>query len=154
MQESPGHPGLGIFRGHVRKLPSGTRDDDERRLKVPHIGWARVAVRATHPVLDVPTADNWFYFVHSYFPDPERPEDVALTSEHGAPFCAAVRRGKRSKDVSPREPICIATSATLVSGIGGGDPTGLTVEFASLLFGLPFPHESVVFANRQDPTAP
>ena len=33
-----------------------------------------------------------FYFVHSYFPDPARPEDVALTSQHGVEFCAAVAR--------------------------------------------------------------
>src|SRR3954470_44081 len=39
-EESPGHPGLGIFPGRVRRLPSGTRDDDGRRLKVPHIGWS------------------------------------------------------------------------------------------------------------------
>ena len=35
----------------------------------------------------------FYYFVHSYYPAPARPEDVALTSEHGAPFCAAVARG-------------------------------------------------------------
>jgi glutamine amidotransferase len=34
----------------------------------------------------------FFYFVHSYYPDPARAEDVALTSEHGLPFCAAVAR--------------------------------------------------------------
>ena len=39
----------------------------------------------------VPDGD-FFYFVHSYYPDPARPEDVALTSEHGAPFVAAVAR--------------------------------------------------------------
>jgi glutamine amidotransferase len=31
--------------------------------------------------------------VHSYYPDPLQPGDVALTSDHGQQFCAAVRRG-------------------------------------------------------------
>ena len=50
-------------------------------LKVPHIGWsARRACAATHPVLDVPAADNWFYFVHSYH---ALPEDQSLDRRGG-----------------------------------------------------------------------
>ena len=30
--------------------------------------------------------------MHSYYPDPARPEDVALSSQHGADFCGAVGR--------------------------------------------------------------
>jgi glutamine amidotransferase len=92
-EESPGHPGLGIFRGRVRKLPSGTRDENDRRLKVPHIGWARVAVRGTHPVIDVPSADNWFYFVHSYHAVPEDETLIAAVSAFGSlPLTAAIAR--------------------------------------------------------------
>lgn len=92
-EESPGRPGLGIFRGRVRKLPSGTRDENDRRLKVPHIGWARIAVRGTHPVLDVPAADNWFYFVHSYHAVPEDESLIAAVSTFGSlPLTAAVAR--------------------------------------------------------------
>ncbi len=82
-EESPGHPGLGVFRGRVRKLPSGTKDEEGRRLKVPHIGWSRVAVRGTHPVLDVPTADNWFYFVHSYHAEPVDETLIAAVTTFG-----------------------------------------------------------------------
>lgn len=92
-EESPGHPGLGVFRGRVKRLPSGTRDENERRLKVPHIGWARVAVRATHPVLDVPTADNWFYFVHSYHAQPVDESLIAAVAAFGnLPLTAAIAR--------------------------------------------------------------
>jgi len=92
-EESPGHPGLGIFRGRVCKLPSGTRDEDGRRLKVPHMGWSRVAVRGTHPVLDVPAADNWFYFTHSYHAVPEDESLIAAVSAFGnLPLTAAVAR--------------------------------------------------------------
>jgi len=92
-EESPGHPGLGIFRGHVRRLPAGMRDENDRRLKIPHIGWARVAVRATHPVLDVPSADNWFYFVHSYHALPEDQSLIAAVAAFGSlPVTAAIAR--------------------------------------------------------------
>jgi glutamine amidotransferase len=92
-EESPGHPGLGIYAGSVRRLPSGTFDGEGRRLKVPHIGWARVAVRATHPVLDVPAGDGWFYFVHSFVARPEDESLIAAVSAFGAlPLTAAVAR--------------------------------------------------------------
>ena len=92
-EESPGHPGLGIFPGYVRKLPLGTVDRDGHRLKVPHIGWSRVAVRGTHPVLDVSAADNWFYFVHSYQAHPSDERLIAALSAFGdLPVTAAVAR--------------------------------------------------------------
>ncbi len=92
-EEAPDHPGLGIFRGSVRKLPTGTTDEDGRRLKVPHMGWARVAVRGTHPVLDVPAADNWFYFTHSYHAEPEDQSLIAAITTFGKlPVTAAIAR--------------------------------------------------------------
>jgi glutamine amidotransferase len=92
-EEAPGHPGLAVYRGQVRRLPSGMHDDDHRRLKVPHIGWSRVAVRGTHPVLDVASADNWFYFVHSYHAVPADDSLIAAVSAFGTlPLTAAVAR--------------------------------------------------------------
>ena len=92
-EESPGHPGLGIFPGRVRRLPVGSVDEDGRRLKVPHIGWSKVAVRGTHPVLDVPSADNWFYFVHSFHAQPADESLIAAVCAFGSlPVTAAVAR--------------------------------------------------------------
>lgn len=92
-EESPGHPGLGVFTGRVRKLPVGTPDGDGRRLKVPHIGWAKVAVRGSHPVLDVHAGDGWFYFVHSYHARPEPEDLIAAVAAFGdLPLTAAVAR--------------------------------------------------------------
>src|SRR5262249_46655172 len=72
--ESPGHPGLGIFGGRVVRLPSGATDTDGRRLKVPHIGWERIARRGHHSVLGA-SFEPWFYFVHSFHAHP-RDEDL------------------------------------------------------------------------------
>jgi len=89
-EEAPGARGLGVVRGRVRRFPIGAADprDPERRLKVPHMGWNEVAGRAPLP------ERAWFYFVHSYYCEPEDASLVAGTAEHGpAPFCAAIARG-------------------------------------------------------------
>jgi glutamine amidotransferase len=91
-EESPGHPGLGIFSGKVVRLPTGTVDTDGRRLKVPHIGWSPVARRGHHPVLGA-SLDRWFYFVHSFHARPADDGLVAAVSAFGMlPLTAAVAR--------------------------------------------------------------
>jgi glutamine amidotransferase len=86
--ESPAARGLAILPGRVRRFR------DTVGLKIPHMGWNRTRrgpAAASGPAATV--ADGaCFYFVHSYFPDPGRADDVALTSEHGIAFCAAVAR--------------------------------------------------------------
>jgi glutamine amidotransferase len=90
-EESPGHPGFGLFPGRVRRLPGNMLDDEGRRLKVPHIGWSPIALRGTHPVLDVPSGDAWFYFVHSFHAVPEDERLIAGVCAYGeVPITAAV----------------------------------------------------------------
>jgi glutamine amidotransferase len=92
-EESPGHPGLGLFPGRVRKLPANMRDDAGRRLKVPHVGWAPIAVRGFHPVLALPSGDAWFYFVHSFHAVPEDDRLIAAVTAFGDdPLTAVVAR--------------------------------------------------------------
>jgi len=90
-EESPGTRGLGLLPGRVRRFA------DRPELKIPHMGWNETrrgpaaGVGAGRHLDDV--ADGaFFYFIHSYYPDPARAEDVALRSEHGVAFCAAVAR--------------------------------------------------------------
>jgi glutamine amidotransferase len=84
-EENPGAQGLGVLPGRVRRFAA------RPGLKIPHMGWNQTR-RGPGAPPGVPDG-AFFYFVHSYVPEPARPEDVALTSEHGAPFCAAVARG-------------------------------------------------------------
>jgi len=64
----------------------------------------------------------------------------------------AVRR-YRSAVGNVGEPVCVATSATLADpSVTSETARGLTAKFASDLFGSPFPEESVVSADREDPT--
>ena len=83
-EESPGIDGLGIFPGTVVRFKSG-------ELKVPHMGWNQLSISREHPVLRGLDGEA-FYFVHSYYPEPEEPEDVLGTTEYGAEFCAAAGR--------------------------------------------------------------
>jgi glutamine amidotransferase len=73
---------LGIIPGTVRRLPAG--------LKVPHMGWNQVKQLARHPIFeDIPDESN-FYFVHSYYAEPEDNTVVAGTTEYGVTLCSVL----------------------------------------------------------------
>jgi glutamine amidotransferase len=74
-------PGLGLLSGWVRRLPGG--------VKVPHMGWNRVDLRADHPVFDGVASGSYFYFVHSYYADPQDESVVLGTTSYGLDFCSA-----------------------------------------------------------------
>ena len=81
-EEGGWHECLGAIPGVVRRLPPG--------LKVPHIGWNQVKQRSAHPVFDgIPDEAN-FYFVHSYYADPDDMSVVAGTTEYGVSICSMV----------------------------------------------------------------
>jgi glutamine amidotransferase len=82
--EEGGPPGLGIFRGVVRRLPDG--------VKIPHIGWNEVTPTNGAPIFRDIEPKTRFYFVHSYYPDPGSPEVVAATTDYAIDFCCAAWR--------------------------------------------------------------
>ena len=73
---------LGVLAGRVRRLPEG--------LKIPHMGWNQVDFRMKHSVLDEVPDDSHFYFVHSYYADPDDKSVVVGTTTYGIEFCSAV----------------------------------------------------------------
>ena len=84
-EEDGGHECLGIIPGRVRKLPSG--------LKIPHMGWNQVKQRISHPVFDgIPDKAN-FYFVHSYYAEPDDKSLIAGETEYGIPLCSVIAEG-------------------------------------------------------------
>jgi imidazole glycerol-phosphate synthase subunit HisH len=82
--ESPGVDGLGLLPGRVVRFGSNG-------LKVPHIGWNELSLVRDHPVLDGLDGEA-FYFVHSYYPEPEEVGDLVGETEYGARFCSAAGR--------------------------------------------------------------
>ncbi len=84
-EEGGGHKCLGVIPGQVRKLPP--------RLKIPHMGWNQVKQKTVHPIFEgIPDEAN-FYFVHSYYAEPDDSSLVAGETEYGIPFCSIVARG-------------------------------------------------------------
>ena len=84
-EEGGWHDCLGMIPGVVRRLPQG--------LKVPHIGWNQVRQRIGHPMFDgIPDEAN-FYFVHSYYPDPQDSSVVAGITEYGVAMCSMLVKG-------------------------------------------------------------
>jgi imidazole glycerol-phosphate synthase subunit HisH len=76
---------LDIIKGKVKKLPPG--------LKVPHMGWNQVKQKNPHPLFEgIPDGTN-FYFVHSYYGDPEDKSVVLAETEYGVTFASAILRG-------------------------------------------------------------
>jgi glutamine amidotransferase len=79
--------GLGVIAGRVVRL----RPTDPR-LKVPHIGWNKIAFHRRDPLLAGVAEGAHVYFVHSYHAVPADPSLVTLDAEHGVRLTAAVRR--------------------------------------------------------------
>ncbi|MFH1775790.1 MAG: imidazole glycerol phosphate synthase subunit HisH [Chloroflexota bacterium] len=84
-EEGGGHECLDIISGRVKRLPPG--------LKIPHIGWNQVKQMGSHPVFDgIPDEAN-FYFVHSYYAEPEDKSLVAGETDYGITISSVVTRG-------------------------------------------------------------
>ena len=84
-EEAPGVPGLGIFKGAVRRFAID--------LAVPHIGWNGVQVRQPSPFLRGIRGDEKFYFVHSFHVVPEDEAIVLTVTDYGRRFVSAVQQG-------------------------------------------------------------
>lgn len=88
-EEHGGAQGIGILRGQVRALRADA-------LKLPHIGWAEVTVRAhgaRSPIWDGLPERIFLYHVHSFVPHPEDEGDVIAMAEYGERFAALVGAG-------------------------------------------------------------
>jgi glutamine amidotransferase len=85
-EEGGEHECLGIIPGRVKKLEAG----DGR--KVPHMGWNNVRQKSPHPIFDGIADDAYFYFVHSYYPQPEDPDVVIGETEYGVTFASVLAR--------------------------------------------------------------
>jgi glutamine amidotransferase len=84
-EEGGEHPCLGVIPGRVKRLPGGQ--------KVPHMGWNNVRQRLAHYIFDGIEDGAYFYFVHSYYPDPEDETCIAGETEYGIAFPSVLAQG-------------------------------------------------------------
>ncbi len=76
-------PCLGIIAGRVQRFDAG-------RVKIPHMGWNRTAIRQKNPLFHNIRDGEYFYFVHSF----RAPvvETTLAVAEYAGEFSAAVRK--------------------------------------------------------------
>jgi glutamine amidotransferase len=83
-EEGGWHECLGIIPGVVRRLPPG--------LKIPHMGWNQVKQKTIQPIFNGIADEANFYFVHSYYVEPEENSLIAGETEYGIPICSVIAR--------------------------------------------------------------
>ena len=93
-EENGGTEGLGIVPGRVKRFDISHLDSvTGERLKIPHMGWNEVHQEADHPMWRDIEQDSRFYFVHSYYVEPQRAADRAGTTHYGVDFASAIAVG-------------------------------------------------------------
>jgi len=90
-EEAPGEEGLAVLKGKVVRFRV-----EEKKLKVPHMGWNRVSAPEQTRILEGIPQQSWFYFVHSYHVVSAEPGVGVLLSDYGGEFEAGVISGNLS----------------------------------------------------------
>jgi glutamine amidotransferase len=84
---------LGLVAGRVTAFPPGLTGAGGQALKIPHMGWNRLRQRREHPLLEGIGPADEFYFVHSFFPEPDDESCVVATAAYGIDFAAVLAAG-------------------------------------------------------------
>ena len=83
-EEAPGVDGLGVVKGRVVRFQGS--------MKIPHMGWNNAKIVKPQSIFESIPDGSYFYFVHSYYPDPV--EDVAATiTDYGVSFVSSLQKG-------------------------------------------------------------
>ena len=91
-EEGDSH-GLGWLDGTVvRFRMDGAVDANGAKLKVPHMGWNRVKQSRSHALWAGVPDEAYFYYVHSYYVQPNDASLTVGTSVYGSEFTCAVAR--------------------------------------------------------------
>jgi len=88
-EEDGGTPTLGLIPGKVKRFPFPLFFKEER-LKVPHMGWNSVQWLKRHPVVEGLDPDFEYYFVHSFYPQPQRDEHLLGVTFYGLNFPSGI----------------------------------------------------------------
>lgn len=78
---------LGIIKGQCKRFKNDLYQEDGSPAKIPHMGWNKLNVKRQNKILHGIAEESEFYFVHSYYVEPD-PQLVIATSKHGIEFCS------------------------------------------------------------------
>jgi len=79
--------GFGLVNGKVIRFPSS--------VKIPHMGWNQVVYKtkeAGNTIFGNIKDKEYFYFVHSYYVEPENKDLVIATTDYGIEFASAINK--------------------------------------------------------------
>ena len=90
-EENPGAKGLGFFRGDIVRFWVPKKSN----LKVPHMGWNTTKRGPAANAAALRGVDNgsYFYFVHSFYPEPREKSIVSTTTPYAGSFCSSIAKG-------------------------------------------------------------
>lgn len=86
-EESPGVSGLGWLPGRVVRFPASVG-------KVPHMGWNRVVWREEARARLGGLEDDYFYHVHSFYPEQAKEVEACATTYGGVRFPSGIFVGR------------------------------------------------------------
>ena len=97
--EAPGIKGLGLIKGQVKRF-------NNQSLAVPHMGWNQIKIQpacrqAGNAKCKMQNSNifkgikegGFFYFVHSYYCQPEDKSLVITTTDYGVEFASSLNKG-------------------------------------------------------------
>lgn len=91
-EEDNGTEGLALIAGKVLRFPAAARDERGDPYKIPHMGWNRVRQARPHPLWNSIRDNERFYFVHSYYVQPENEDDSTGVTDYIVSFTSAAAR--------------------------------------------------------------
>ena len=80
-------PGLGWIPGQVKKFDE---TKIELKPKLPHMGWNVINDTRNHNLFKGIDNDFGFYFVHSFYFECEKEENILATSNYGGEFTSSI----------------------------------------------------------------
>ena len=80
-------PGLGWIPGHVKRFDE---TKIELKPKLPHMGWNVINDTRNHSLFKGIDNDFGFYFVHSFYFECEKEENILSTSNYGLEFTSSI----------------------------------------------------------------
>lgn len=89
-QENQGTDCLNVLPGDVLRF----NEQAYPELKIPHMGWNQVHQTQDHPLWHNIPQDSRFYFVHSYYVEPQIQSEIVGTTEYGSVFASAVAQNQ------------------------------------------------------------
>tara|TARA_Y100000590_G_scaffold145430_1_gene167217 strand:- start:5539 stop:6174 length:636 start_codon:yes stop_codon:yes gene_type:complete len=86
-EEDEGVQCLDVITGKVTGFKSLGKN-----LKIPHMGWNKVEHTSNHNIWQDIENHSYFYFVHSYYVEPEDPKVVLGTTNYGKKFTSIIQK--------------------------------------------------------------